>query len=158
MKERANSQLTSLRATAAVALTTLLLATAVTRSASIQAAAQGSATLAAGAYSPAQQKRGAVIYNRECSTCHGETLEGGEGSPPLAGATFRASYGGRTVADLFDKIRTTMPAPPEQPGKLTAQENADVVAHILSVNGFRAGDRELTTDLEELKRLVIPPK
>ena len=115
-------------------------------------------TLESGAYSSAQQKRGAAIYNRECSTCHGETLEGGEGSPPLAGATFRASYGGRTVADLFDKIRTTMPAPPEQPGKLTATENADVVAHILSVNKFPAGERELSTDVEELRRLVIPPK
>jgi mono/diheme cytochrome c family protein len=114
-------------------------------------------TLESGAYSRAQQKRGAAIYNRECSTCHGETLEGGEGSPPLAGSAFRASYGGRTVAVLFDKIRTTMPAPPEQPGKLTPEQNADVVAHILSINGFPAGDRELSTDLEELKRLVIPP-
>jgi mono/diheme cytochrome c family protein len=136
----------------------VLFAAAVGHLGSIQTPAARSSAWAGGAYTAAQQKRGAAIYNRECSTCHGETLEGGEGSPPLAGSAFRASYGGRTVADLFDKIRTTMPAPPEQPGKLTPQENADVVAHILSVNGFGAGDRELSTAIEELKPLVIPPK
>lgn len=112
-------------------------------------------TLENGAYTAAQQQRGAAIYNRECSTCHGETLKGGEGSPALVGATFKASYNGRTVADLFSKIRETMPAPPEQPGKLTPQENADVVAHILSVNGFPAGDVELSSTVEQLKRLRI---
>jgi mono/diheme cytochrome c family protein len=157
MNQRAKTRASS-RATATVALTTVLLAAAATLAAGIQSPASRSSTLATGAYTAAQQKRGAAIYNRECSTCHGETLEGGEGSPPLAGATFRASYGGRTVAVLFDKIRTTMPAPPEQPGKLTPQENADVVAHILSVNGFPTGDRELTTDVDELERLAIPPK
>ncbi len=145
------------RSFAMTAFTTALLAAAVAGSAGPQAPAPRASTLATGAYSVAQQKRGAAIYNRECSTCHGETLGGGEGSPSLAGSAFRASYGGQTVAVLFDKIRTTMPAPPEQPGKLTLQENADVVAHILSVNGFPAGDRALSTDVEELKRLVIPP-
>lgn len=138
-------------------LTTVLLVAAAIGIAAIQTPATQLSPLANGAYNAAQQKRGAAIYNRECSTCHGETLEGGEGSPPLAGSAFRASFGGQTVAVLFNKIRTTMPAPPEQPGKLTLQENADVVAHILSVNGFPAGDRALSTDVEDLKRLVIPP-
>jgi mono/diheme cytochrome c family protein len=109
-----------------------------------------------GVYTAAQQKRGATIYNRECSTCHGETLKGGEGAPAIAGPPFWASYGGQTVADLFDRIRQTMPAPPEQPGKLTPQEYADVVAHILSVNGLPAGDVELPADVEQLKRFRIP--
>src|SRR5919108_1176433 len=82
------------------------------------------ASVKSGAFTGAQQKRGAAIYNRECSTCHGETLKGGEGSPPLVGPTFTASYAGQTVADLFTRIRETMPAPPEQPGKLTPQEYA----------------------------------
>ena len=48
-----------------------------------------------------------------------------------------------------------VPAPPEQPGKLTPQQNADVVAHILSVNGFPAGAAELPSDVEALKRIRI---
>jgi quinoprotein glucose dehydrogenase len=115
-------------------------------------------TLASGAYSAAQQKRGAATYNRECSTCHGETLKGGEGSPALTGASFASSFDGQPVAALFTRIRETMPAPPEQPGKLTAEETAEVVAHILSANGFPAGDVALPADLDALGRLTIRVK
>jgi mono/diheme cytochrome c family protein len=112
-------------------------------------------TLEQGAYTAAQQQRGAAIYNRECSTCHGEMLEGGEGSPALVGPTFDASFNGQTVADLFGRIRETMPAPPEQPGKLTPQQYADVVAHILNRNKFPVGGVELSPDVELLTRLRI---
>ena len=93
--------------------------------------ASGSRSVWTGVFTEAQDKRGAAIYSRECSTCHGERLKGGEGAPALTGSDFNASWNGQTVADLFDRIRQTMPAPPEQPGKLTPQQNADVVAHIL---------------------------
>ena len=108
-----------------------------------------------GVYSEAQQKRGEVIYSRECSTCHGERLKGGEGAPALADSDFSAGWNGRTVGDLFDRIKQTMPAPPEQPGKLTPQQTADVVAHILSANSFPAGTTELTVEIDALKRIRI---
>ena len=117
--------------------------------------AAASRSVWAGVYTEAQEKRGAAIYSRECSTCHGERLKGGEGAPALTGTDFNASWNAQTVADLFDRIRQTMPAPPEQPGKLTPQENADVVAHILSVNGFPTGAVELPVDIESLKRIRI---
>jgi len=85
----------------------------------------------------------------------GERLEGGEGSPPLTGAEFEANWNDKTVADLFEKIRQTMPAPPEQPGKLTPQQNADVIAHILRVGGFPPGAAELPSDVDQLKRIRI---
>jgi mono/diheme cytochrome c family protein len=112
-------------------------------------------TVLDGVYTAAQQQRGEAIYARECSTCHGERLKGGEGSPPLTGAEFDANWNDRTIADLFDKIRQTMPAPPEQPGKLTPQQNADVIAHILSVDGFPAGPTELPSDVDQLKRIRL---
>ena len=115
----------------------------------------GSGSVRAGVFTEAQEKRGEAIYNRECSTCHGERLKGGEGAPALTGTEFTASWNGQTVADLFDRIRQTMPAPPEQPGKLTPQQNADVVAHILSVNGFPAGPTELPVEIAPLKRIRI---
>ena len=110
-----------------------------------------------GVFNEAQDKRGAAIYSRECSTCHGERLQGGEGAPALTGSDFASSWHGQSVGDLFDRIRQTMPAPPEQPGKLTPQQNADVVAHILKVNGFPAGTAELPTDVEQLKQIRIDP-
>ena len=118
-------------------------------------ASSGSRSVWAGVFTEAQEKRGAEIYSRECSTCHGERLKGGEGAPALTGSEFSASWNGQSVADLFDRIRQTMPAPPEQPGKLTPQQNADVVAHILSVNGFPAGATELSVEIEPLKRIRI---
>src|SRR5262245_15150098 len=117
--------------------------------------AQSSRTTSEGVFTDAQQKRGEAIYARECSTCHGERLKGGEGSPPLTGTEFNDNWNNKTVAELFDKIRQTMPAPPEQPGKLTPQQNIDVVAHILSVGGAPAGAAELPTDIEPLKRIRI---
>ena len=111
-----------------------------------------------GVFTEPQATRGADVYRRECSTCHGERLQGGEGAPALAGSEFQANWNGQSVGDLFDRIRRTMPAPPEQPGKLTPQQDADVVAHILSVNGFPAGARELPTDLDALKQIRIEEK
>jgi mono/diheme cytochrome c family protein len=119
---------------------------------------QGGRSASDGVYTEAQQKRGEEIYTRECSTCHGATLRGGEGSPGLTGADFAAAWNGKTVADLFDKIRQTMPAPPDVPGKLSPQQNADVVAHILSGNGFPTGAAELPTSVAELKGIGIVVK
>jgi mono/diheme cytochrome c family protein len=108
-----------------------------------------------GVFTDAQLKRGEPIYTRECSTCHGERLKGGEGSPPLIGSEFDANWKDKTVADLFDKIQQTMPAPPEQPGKLTPQQTSDVIAHILSTAGLPSGATELPTDSDQLKRIRI---
>jgi mono/diheme cytochrome c family protein len=131
-----------------VVVATLFTATAL-------ASAQSSRTVSEGVYTDAQQKRGEAIYTRECSTCHGERLKGGEGSPPLTGTEFNDNWNNKTVADLFDKIKQTMPAPPEQPGKLSPQQTSDVVAHILSVGGFPSGSTELPSDADQLKRFRI---
>jgi mono/diheme cytochrome c family protein len=141
-----------------LALMTCLLATAAAGAIASQTLKPQGRTLEGGVFTAAQTMRGAATYSRECSTCHGEKLEGGEGSPALSGRSFNASYGGQTVAALFNKIRETMPAPPEQPGKLSPQETADVVAHILHVNGFPAGDIDLPADVSQLERLVITAK
>ena len=121
----------------------------------VAVAAQAVRTVSDGVFTDAQQRRGEAIYARECSTCHGERLKGGEGSPPLTGTEFNDNWNNKAVADLFDKIRQTMPAPPEQPGKLSPQQTSDVVAHILSVTGFPPGAAELPADIEQLKRIRI---
>ena len=105
--------------------------------AGVALSASQSRSVGTGVFNEAQDKRGAAIYSRECSTCHGERLQGGEGAPALNGSDFASSWNGQTVGDLFDRIRQTMPAPPEQPGKLTPQQNADVVAHILRSTAFQ---------------------
>lgn len=102
--------------------------------------AQGTRTIQDGVYSNAQAARGQAIYAKQCASCHGDTLQGAQ-APPLAGAGFLAGWQTQPLAELTSKIRNTMPL--DAPGDLTAQQSADVVAHMLKVGGFPAGSTDL---------------
>jgi quinoprotein glucose dehydrogenase len=106
-----------------------------------------------GVYTADQAKRGAAIYASSCAGCHALSLTGGDEAPPLVGGEFMSNWNGLTVGDLFDRIRTTMPA--DHPGSLSRQQNADVVAHLLSYNQFPPGKTELDTRSEFLKQIKI---
>jgi mono/diheme cytochrome c family protein len=102
-----------------------------------------------GVYTAEQAKRGEVLYANNCASCHGSALGGGESAPPLAGGEFFANWNGLTLGDLFDRIRVSMPA--DRPGKLSREQNADVLAFMLSVNQFPSGKTELERQSEALK-------
>jgi mono/diheme cytochrome c family protein len=104
-----------------------------------------------GVYSEEQAKRGQPLYSRYCSSCHGEQLTGGEDSPPLTGGAFIANWNGLTVGDLFERIRVSMPQ--DHPGRLTRQQNADILAYVLSANQFPAGKTDLPAETERLKQI-----
>jgi quinoprotein glucose dehydrogenase len=104
-----------------------------------------------GVYTEEQAKRGEPLYHKQCATCHGQMLTGGESTPPLTGGAFLSNWNGLTLADLFDRIRKTMPQ--NAPGKLTRQENADILAYALSVNKFPVGKTELPRQMEFLKEI-----
>jgi mono/diheme cytochrome c family protein len=108
-----------------------------------------------GIFTAAQAKRGAAVYLRECSACHGDGLGGGEGSPALTGPEFTSKWDGRTAGDLLDTIRSTMPPPPDRPGRLTNEQYADVLAYVLSVHKLPAGQVELAAGTEPLKRIRL---
>jgi mono/diheme cytochrome c family protein len=102
-----------------------------------------------GVYTEEQAKRGEPLYHKQCAACHGDALSGGESAPPLTGGAFLSNWNGLTLGDLFDRIRKTMPQ--NAPGKLSRQENADILAFALSVNKFPAGKMELSRQTEFLK-------
>ena len=104
-----------------------------------------------GVYTEEQAKRGEEFYRTECASCHGDTLVGGGGAAPLTGGTFLSNWNGLTVGDLFDRIRKTMPQ--GSPGKLTKQQDADILAYLLSFNKFPAGKAELQKQVEFLKEI-----
>ncbi|HYK38434.1 MAG TPA: cytochrome c [Candidatus Eremiobacteraceae bacterium] len=104
-----------------------------------------------GVYTEEQAKRGEPIYQKECAACHGDQLSGGESAPPLTGGAFLANWNGLTVGDLFDRIRKTMPQ--SNPGRLSRQQDADVLAFIFSRNKFPAGKTELYKQSEMLKEI-----
>jgi mono/diheme cytochrome c family protein len=102
-------------------------------------------------YTEEQARRGESLYQKECKTCHGDTLAGGESAPPLTGGAFLANWNGLTLGDLFERIRKTMPQ--NAPGKLNRQQNADILAFVLSANKFPAGKKELSRQAEFLKEI-----
>jgi mono/diheme cytochrome c family protein/sugar lactone lactonase YvrE len=108
-----------------------------------------------GVYTNEQADRGKPLYAKNCAACHGDQLTGGESAPPLAGGDFLSNWNGLTVGDLFDRIRTTMPL--GSPGKLSREVVADITAHMLRVNSFPAGAKELAQRSEVLKQIKIEP-
>ena len=104
-----------------------------------------------GVYTLDQAKRGA-LKSGLCVQCHGDGFIGGP-APELAGTAFATSWNGRTVGDLFDLIRLTMPD--DDPGSLSREVYADLVAYILAVNKFPAGSTEISTEIEPLKLIRI---
>src|SRR4029077_1449326 len=104
-----------------------------------------------GVYTEEQAKRGEELYRKECASCHGDTLIGGGGAAPLTGGTFLSNWNGLTVGDLFDRIRKTMPQ--GSLGKLTKQQDADILAYLLSFNKFPAGKTELQKQVEFLREI-----
>jgi mono/diheme cytochrome c family protein len=121
--------------------------------------AQAAATRSAneGVFTAEQAKRGEVLYKEQCSTCHGDNLEGSGPMPPLAGKDFMSVWQGKTVGDLFEKVTTTMPA--TAPGTLTPVQGADTVAFMLSAGKYPAGTTELDSKVESLMQIKLdPPK
>lgn len=112
-------------------------------------AAQPARTVWDGVYTAEQAARGAALYDRECASCHGPGGAGGGMAPALTGAAFSANYDGQTVGDLADRNRTTMP--PGKEGEISARDNADITAAMLSFNQFPAGAEELPAETMALR-------
>jgi mono/diheme cytochrome c family protein len=122
------------------------------------APAQGAAPMAAsgvwsGVYTDAQAKRGEATANKACSSCHGADLMGGEAGPALVGLEFLGNWNQQSLGDFFDRIHATMPA--DAPGSLSLQDTSDVVARVLQLNKFPAGQKELPTDMNALGQIKI---
>ena len=110
-----------------------------------------------GIFTEAQAARGRAAYDAHCAECHGEELGGGEMAPGLTGVAFRFRWRGLKLADIYDSVQSTMP--PEEPATLGDQPYIDIVAFLLSANGYPTGDRELAADsrLEGVAVERMPP-
>jgi mono/diheme cytochrome c family protein len=104
-----------------------------------------------GVYTEDQAKRGGPLYSQACARCHGQDLTGGETAPALTSGEFKSNWSGLSVDDLFERIKVSMPA--DNPGSLSRQQTADLLAFVLSKDGFPAGERELAREAEVLKQI-----
>ena len=117
--------------------------------------AQSALTVWSGVYTKAQAQRGAeAMAAGQCRTCHGETLQGATGVPSIVGGEFQFKWDGKSLAELFEKVRTDMPA--GQGGTLGDQKYIDIIAALLEADGYPAGsDHELAPDPAALAAIQI---
>ena len=114
-----------------------------------------------GVYTAAQSKRGEQVHVSGCASCHGPQLDGAglpdmPSSPGISGSMLLFKWKGKTVAELFDYVRKTMPA--DNPGILSAQDSIDSIAHMFAVSEMPPGDKELPPDAGVLTGIVITDK
>jgi hypothetical protein len=109
-----------------------------------------------GVYTDEQAKRGAPMYSEFCASCHGPELMGGEMAPPLATGDFLSGWDGLTLGDLFERMRISMPQ--NAPGSLSGQQNADILAFMLSANKYPTGSSELSNQAMVLKTIKFEAK
>src|SRR5262245_16703169 len=83
-----------------------------------------------GLFTVEQAGRGKMLYSDKCSACHGEQGAGSEMAPGLTNESFATKWNDSTMAEVFERIRTTMPQ--NDPGSLSFQQTADILAFILN--------------------------
>jgi mono/diheme cytochrome c family protein len=105
--------------------------------------AQEKTSTSDGVYSREQAVRGDEIYQMLCRSCH--TPESHNGG------TFSATWSGKPLAGLFDYIRERMPK--NEPGTLSPQEAADVLAYLLRLNRMPQGFEDLPADTATLRKI-----
>ena len=106
-----------------------------------------------GVYTAEQALRGAPLYQQSCAECHGPEMSGGEMSPGLVGGEFVWNWNGLSVGDLFERLRVSMPQ--GEPGSVSRQEKADILAFLLEANDFPVGDTELANRTAMLRGITF---
>ena len=108
-----------------------------------------------GVYAAAQAVRGSDAYLTSCAHCHATDLQGDvrKEIPSLAESDFFVRWQNRSLGELFERISQDMPQ--DKPGTLQPRQYADILAYILSVNGFSAGTLELPADAARLKQIEL---
>ena len=105
----------------------------------------GGPTTKDGVYTREQAMRGEDVYAGNCKSCHTPESH--------AGPVFTARWNGKPLLELYTYVRDQMPK--NDPGTLSPQENADVVAYMLRMNRLPQGDKDLPADTVVLRRIRI---
>mgnify|MGYP001278675616 CR=1 FL=1 len=98
-----------------------------------------------GFFTRVQASRGGRRFEQLCTDCH------------RVNEIRRIWFGGerhKTAASLYNVISTTMPD--SNPGGLDIDQYVDILAFLLSSNGYTDGDIELLPDLGILEGIAIP--
>jgi Cytochrome C oxidase, cbb3-type, subunit III len=108
-------------------------------------------------YTQAQAEKGEQAYAQQCASCHGAQQQGAT-APAIAGTAFlkKAQLLDWSVADLRTIVVTTMPR--SNPGSLSPQQYADVLAYLLDRDCYPAGQQPFpTTATDAIENAKLEP-
>ena len=99
----------------------------------------------AGVYTAAQADRGQAVFRSKCASCHAPNR--------FTDDLFYTSFAGKPLWEMFDVISDSMPE--DNPGSLKKEEYADVIAYLLKLNNFPAGETDLPIDKDALSAILM---
>ena len=108
-------------------------------------AAQEKKSVKSGVYTAAQADRGQGLFRSRCASCHAPNR--------FTDDLFYTSFAGKPLWEMFDVISDSMPE--DNPGSLKKEEYADVIAYLLKLNNFPAGEIELPIDKDALSAILM---
>jgi mono/diheme cytochrome c family protein len=108
-------------------------------------AAQEKKSVKAGVYTDIQADRGLSVFRSKCASCHAPNR--------FTDDLFYTSFAGKPLWEMFDVISDSMPE--DDPGSLKKEEYADVIAYLLKLNNFPAGETELPIDKDALSAILM---
>lgn len=104
-------------------------------------------TIEDGVYTVEQAEAGQPLFEQRCSSCHNADFYRGTLS----------NRNSQPLAYLFEEILVTMPM--DMPGSLMDAEYESILAHILQITGFPAGDAPLDYASGTMHTVnIVPPK
>lgn len=89
-----------------------------------------------------QADSGSTLYQQNCATCHLANLQGAFEAPALSGNNFSGNWTNKSVTDLLDLIRRTMP--PQAPASLSDSDYVDLTAFLLRANNIASSNSALS--------------
>jgi polar amino acid transport system substrate-binding protein len=108
-------------------------------------------------YTSPQAKAGRSVYLKHCLKCHGRDLQGTL-APAVAGTSFlqTAQRNGWTLYIMRYLVVNTMPL--HEPGTLSPEQYANVLAYLLASSCYPAGDKPFPQrDDEQFKHIALQP-
>src|SRR5205085_2063180 len=101
-----------------------------------------------------QAKNGETLYQAKCASCHGSDLRSTDPeAPDLTADIFKFGWKGKTMDEIFDQLRRSMPM--DNPGSLSDQAYVDILTFILKFNGAPTGSQKLEAGSPAMKQIVI---
>ena len=100
-----------------------------------------------GVFTSRQASRGQQQFQQACASCHSPSEH--------TGTRFFGAWAESTLGDWFNLLSVTMPE--GDPGSLSPDEYASVLAFLLRETGYPSGDQELPADVPSLKEIRIEP-